>query len=207
MRIEEKTEFAKILGILMDTYDKEISETKISIWWNVLQDISIADFRKAATQHLKTGKYAPRPADIRELAGANKSEWPTPEEAWNEIPKSESESGWMCAEMSAAMSACWDSLMRGDMFSARLAFLEAYKREIANKTGKPKWYISPSSTTTEMERLQQRQQLLMHRPERLPNKLDEVKLQLEAMCGSKRIESDLKRLGTVLRSTSLVRKS
>lgn len=56
---------------------------------------------------------------------------PGPEEAWAAIPKSESETVVWTHEMVIAFTAANPLLRDGDKIAARMAFLETYKRELA----------------------------------------------------------------------------
>lgn len=71
---------------------------------------------------------------------------PGPEEAWNLLPKSEREGGYVTHQMMA--SAPFDLIDRGDLIAARKAFIETYSR--ADKSGKPEFfYSSPTVGSTE----------------------------------------------------------
>jgi hypothetical protein len=200
----DKHEFAHILRKTLGTYHRDLDPEIADVWWQVMQDITIEQFRDACGKHIATSRFAPVPAEIRELSGANISAWPGPEEAWNAMPKTEDESGWMCQEMATAMGAAWDSLERGDYVGARMAFIEVYKREIQGKQGEPKWWISPSSTTTEIQRTQQTIALLSEHPERgSPLMLEQYQDQLLALTtGSVRRLNDMRSMGSVLQSMS-----
>ena len=56
---------------------------------------------------------------------------PGPEQAWAQCPKSEDASAWWTAEMRAGFGAAQPLLADGDRVAARMAFLEAYRRELA----------------------------------------------------------------------------
>lgn len=179
MKTEDKSDFSKILRILLKTYGKTADKELTDIYWNALSDVEIDAIRHAANAHIRTNRFAPTPADIRELAGANKSEWQTPEEAWNALPKSESEGGWMCQEIATAMGACFDSLDAGDRIGARMAFLEVYKREIQGKRGKPNWWLSEPNALTHEERQQWKQGMLASKPGYRPELEADIKRQIE----------------------------
>lgn len=138
----------------------------VRVWWEACADMDIALFRRACSQYLRTKRYAPTIAAIRDLAGVNKSLWPTPNEAWNMAPKSEWVSAWVFPEMMAALSAAADIMAYGDRIAARMCFIEVYKREIQGKEGAPEWRISDGISTTG-ERDQQRLELMELHPERL----------------------------------------
>lgn len=56
---------------------------------------------------------------------------PGPEEAWSLYPKDEDASAIVTAEMQQAMSAAWSLVQDGDKVAGRMAFLEAYRRIVA----------------------------------------------------------------------------
>ncbi len=97
------------------------------LWWNALQPYNMEDIEKACTIHLTTETFAPTIAQLIKLI----TKHPTAEEAWNAIPKNEETGGMVSTEMMAAYIACEDSMLRNDMIAARMAFLEAYKRAVA----------------------------------------------------------------------------
>lgn len=165
MNSTDKRAFARILGLLLKTYGKEIDNDVVSIWWAALDDVSLEAFEQAATIHIKTSRFAPTPADIRDAAGANRGNYPEPEEAWNKLPKSEYDGGWVCDEMMAGFAACADSLARGDMIAARMAFLERYRSVIRNKKGKPQWWLSRPIGMTENQTAHWEEQMLLEKPE------------------------------------------
>lgn len=57
---------------------------------------------------------------------------PGPDEAWAAIPRDEDETVVMTDEIATALGVCRPLLDAGDSIAARMAFLEAYRREIAS---------------------------------------------------------------------------
>lgn len=55
---------------------------------------------------------------------------PLPEIAWNHVPKSEHDGGYVTSQMMAALADCHDSLERGDFIGGRKAFLESYAARV-----------------------------------------------------------------------------
>ena len=141
MLTDDKKQFSSVLAGTLSTYDKSVDPAALQVWWQMMQPLTVEQFSEACRQHMLSSKFPPRVLDILELA--NKGAWPTPDEAWNKFPKTECEAGWTCPEMDAAFGACVDSLDRGDMIAARMAFIGVYEREIQGKVGqKPKWRIT-----------------------------------------------------------------
>ena len=163
LKTSDADTFRQIYGRLMKTYGRAVDTATQDVWWDLMQDLSIEQFASACAQYMATERAWPVPAAIRDLAGVNANGWPTPEEAWNTLPKSEYESGWMCQETAAAYTACSDSLERGDLISARMCFLEVYKREIKGKRGEPKWWISLGIGDTQDQRESRFEQLCLEK--------------------------------------------
>lgn len=71
---------------------------------------------------------------------------PGAEEAWASFPKEESDAGCVTQEMSAAWGACHKLYEDGDHVGARMAFKEAYAREVTKgraSSQSPVWRVSP----------------------------------------------------------------
>jgi len=195
MKPEDQKEFSDILRLLLKTYSKTADKELTGIFWAALVDIEISVIREAASAYIRTNRFSPTPADIRELAGANRSAWPTPEEAWNMLPKTEDTGGWMCQELATAMGACIDSLDAGDRIGARMAFLEVYRREIQGKRGKPKWWLSEPSSISHDQRLQWKKHMLEQKPGVRPLLEQETRHQIEGDgIGITRTGGELKKL-------------
>ena len=159
--------FEKILVTLFRSMHRDPPGRDIvRVWWDACMDIELDRFSKACSAYVRTDVMPPTVSAIRNLAGANKSAWPTPEEAWNQVPKSELDSAWVFPEMLAALSAAQDSLDAGDRIGARKAFLQVYEREVQGKEGEPGWFISAGICPVD-QREQQRLELMESRPERL----------------------------------------
>jgi hypothetical protein len=142
MQESEKQEFASILKASMEVYDKSLSADALRIWWATMAEIPMPDFRKAITAHVTTSQFAPKPADILNQFKKHDGR-PGVEEAWAMLPKSESESVIWTQEMATAFGAACPLIDEGDMIGARMAFKEAYQRELEQAAGKPiKWLTS-----------------------------------------------------------------
>lgn len=142
MQTKDLKEFTSILKSVMETYGKEMSESATKIWWATMEEISIEDFRLAMTKHIKTNQFFPKPADILNQFKTFDGR-PGAEEAWAMIPKDEYGSVVWTEEMAIAFGACSPLLNDGDKIGARMAFKEAYEREIEARKGLPiKWIPS-----------------------------------------------------------------
>lgn len=68
----DRKPLAKILGVLGATFNEPLDDLKIEGYFMALKDLDFESVRNAAFDALKTCKFFPRPADIRErIAGEN----------------------------------------------------------------------------------------------------------------------------------------
>lgn len=130
MNAQDKREFMDLIKDSLSMYRIEPTVPQLRMWWEDLEPYPLAGVRQAFAQHRRSSDKPPTPAAILaflpDLLGH-----PSPEEAWNRLPKSEYDSGYVTSQMMQAYGACGDSLERGDMIGARMAFVEAYKRAVA----------------------------------------------------------------------------
>ena len=215
MKTSDADKFRQIYAKMMKAYGRTIDPDTQAVWWELMQDLSIEQFAAACVQYMATERAWPVPAAIRDLAGSNANGWPSPEEAWNQVPKSEYESSWMCQETIDAYVACSDSLERGDLIAARMCFIEVYKRETKAKRGEPTWWISWGIADTQDQRESMFQRLCLEKPKAaamltrnqspsglLPSEVASVPM----LHSSKSIESGFRRLSDLTGSTSQGRK-
>ena len=59
-------EFTATLTGLAEMFDKKISDTLFKLYWQTLNDLSFADFKKAANHLALTVKFFPKPVEFRE---------------------------------------------------------------------------------------------------------------------------------------------
>lgn len=69
-------EFSKALYVLGELFDKKISKTVLSIYYEIFQDYTVKQFNKAVYEVIRTHKYntLPRPADIIEYLEGTKDD-------------------------------------------------------------------------------------------------------------------------------------
>jgi len=130
MTPDEKIAFGKAMYALFLPYGKPPAADLVQVWWDVCAEVTLAEFKAAAAQHIAESRFVPTPADILDRCPSRNLGHPDPETAWNLLPKSEADTAYVTAQMMAGLSACQDSLERGDMIGARMAFLETYRREL-----------------------------------------------------------------------------
>ena len=130
MTPDDKTAFGTALYALFLPYGKPPSSDLVQVWWDVCAEVPLAEFKAAAYQHVAECRFCPTPADILDRCPSRNLGHPDPETAWNLVPKSETDTAYVTAQMMAGLAACQDSLDRGDLIGARMAFLETYRREL-----------------------------------------------------------------------------
>lgn len=62
----DRTAFAEALFTLSETFNEPMSDTKIEAYFDALRDLEIGPVLLAMRHALRTSKFCPRPADIRE---------------------------------------------------------------------------------------------------------------------------------------------
>lgn len=146
---DDKKGFAALLKSSMAIYQQEASTDVLRIWWAALQRFDISQVRDAFGRHIqdtKTGKFAPRPADILAiLEMMNPDGRLGVEEAWALFPHDEASSAVITDEMAEAMQSARPLMLEGDTIAARMAFKEAYTRiTTKNKFNgvAPRWFPS-----------------------------------------------------------------
>jgi len=63
----EKARFGEAVHMLGAAFGAEVTPTMLLAYWTALVDLELEHVRKACADLLKTSRFMPRPADIREL--------------------------------------------------------------------------------------------------------------------------------------------
>lgn len=66
----DKTAFAEIMAGLAITFSADANRVLLQSYWAALQDLELADVRRAAGRALRELKFFPKPVELRELSGA-----------------------------------------------------------------------------------------------------------------------------------------
>lgn len=69
MDSEDKSRFGLLLALLGETFDKDITRTRLEAYWIGLGDLPADQFETAVHAALRQCKFFPAPAELRELAG------------------------------------------------------------------------------------------------------------------------------------------
>ena len=85
----EKKEFAKIMTGLGTVYNKEFKPNQVAIWYEFLKDVNENDLKEAVSNLIKTNKFLPTIAEIRqEITKRNVKELSlNAEDEWEEVRK------------------------------------------------------------------------------------------------------------------------
>ncbi len=151
MNDQDKPQFADVIGMLFEVFNQpEPSRRNLEAWWVVLAEYPIEVVEQAAYEYIKTGKYPPKPSDIREaITGAMRDHWPTADEAWAGAQAAIDERNtvvWTEEAAQAWFQSAQPLMEAGDKIAARRAFIDTYERMVreAIAAGRP-----PSVTVSE----------------------------------------------------------
>lgn len=161
MLTEDREEFRNIVeqACLMANGEKP-NATGIMLWYNAFSDHDLEDIKIAFSKALLESSGRLVFSKVHKFL-KSKTGHPTPEQAWNHVPKSEHESAYVTDEIMQALASCSDSLDRGDHVAARMAFIETYKQVINQTNTEPKWWFSAATGFDYENSLAQKEQALL----------------------------------------------
>ena len=143
---------------------KPVAPETLDLWFRLLEHCSMSEVTQAITRHVRQSKFPPTPHDILEIV-SERLGYPSPEEAWNRLPKDERDGGYVNQQMMDGLSACSDSLERGDMIGARMAFIESYKKSVStakmSNARASYFYSSPAGISHDQLKEKKHQDLLL----------------------------------------------
>lgn len=152
MRSEEKGEFTKLLAATMDVYGRQITTAFVDIFFSALGQYDLPTVREALNRHIQdseAGRFAPKPADlIRQIVTAKSSDGrPGRDEAWAIAQNAldEAKTVVVTEEILGALEIARPLIEIRDKVAARMAFIEAYDRLVAEKRAKAapmEWQVS-----------------------------------------------------------------
>lgn len=152
MRYEDKVQFTQLLAATMAIYDKQITAGFVDVFFSALGQYSLNVVREALNRHVQDpdgGRFPPKPADlIRQVVSAKASDGrPGRDEAWSiaQRAQDESETVMVSDEILGALAIAQPLIDLRDKVAARMAFVEAYDRLVAEKraAGQPfEWRVS-----------------------------------------------------------------
>ena len=140
MNKKDLADFTKIWGPANETYGKEPSDAVVMMAFSLLEKYSLDEIKKALTAHMLSSKFAPKPADIVEQIG---NDWLSADEAWSIAIQTfdEARTVYVTDAINAGLFACGDIYRDGDKVGARMAFREAYNRQVV-KTEEPQRFFA-----------------------------------------------------------------
>lgn len=157
MTTDDLPEFAELLDSVCTTLSRgqyRPNETSTAMWFRVLAPFPIQVVRAALDEHVRTSKFVPTPHEVLALIAGNDGR-PGDEEAWalvlrdrDDDPTHERLTTVWTREMLAAWGFARPVLAAGDKIGARMAFREAYNREVelARRRCEPvRWEVSLGS--------------------------------------------------------------
>lgn len=152
MRSEDKLQFTQLLAATMSVYDKQITTAFVDVFFSALGSYSLELVREALSRHVQDpdgGRFAPKPADlIRQIVATKSTDGrPGRDEAWAIAQRAQDESDTVMVseEILGALAVAQPLIDMRDKVAARMAFVEAYDRLVADKRakGEPfKWNVS-----------------------------------------------------------------
>lgn len=152
MRSDDKGAFTQLLAATMAIYDKQITTAFVEVFFSALGQYPLEVVREALNRHVQDpdgGRFPPKPADlIRQVVSAKASDGrPGRDEAWAIAQKAqdENETVMISEEILGAMAVAQPLIEMRDKVAARMAFVEAYDRLVAEKraSGQPfEWRVS-----------------------------------------------------------------
>ena len=125
--------------LLAVTLKEDMPDARLEGYWIALKDLELANIEWAVRDLLGSVRFFPKPVEIRERCELASGHLP-PEEAWALVASLEEEDSVVWTdEIAAAYGVA--ALVFPDRVGARMAFLSAYRREIAG-AGEPRWCVS-----------------------------------------------------------------
>ena len=156
----DKKKLREILEGEYAIHSKELTGAMAKAWLRHLEPYSIEAIEGAFDANARSSGRCPVPADVLRFLPDPLGHL-GPEEAWNRVPKTEADAGYMTDQMAEGISAALDSIDRGDMVSGRMAFIEAYKRALASaqtQNIRARYWYSDSTVGDRTSRLRTKEQ-------------------------------------------------
>lgn len=134
MRIEHECDFEIMLLDLAELYNHpQPSKSACGLWWLALEPYPWELVCRALTEHTRSCKWFPRPADVIGILEALDGR-PTADEAWALAITATDEAATVvwCREIAQAWGIAQPVLDTGDQIGARRTFIDAYNRLLAD---------------------------------------------------------------------------
>lgn len=164
----DKQKLREILEGEYAMHGKQLTGPVAKAWIRALGAYSIQAIEGAFEANARASRSAPVPADVLRFLPDPLGHL-GPEEAWNHAPKSEYEGGFVTDQIMCGLASAMDSIERGDMVAARMAFAEAYKREVAlaqTRREKARWWYTQATGLSRTQRLELKEKHLLEAAEK-----------------------------------------
>jgi hypothetical protein len=83
MTDQDRGAFAELMLGIGETFGEPVSDARMEIYFRALSDMTLEDVMAAAGLHVRTSKFFPRPAELREALHGSVDD--AAEMAWNEL--------------------------------------------------------------------------------------------------------------------------
>ena len=147
MREADKQEFGSIWKAAWELHGRTVTTGMLQIAFQALMQFEIDEVKAALTKHIRDperGQFPPKPADIIAMMQGHDGR-PSPDEAWAICPQSELQTVVWTSDIKQAYQVALPLIEAGDRVAARMAFIDAYRREVkqSRECGDPvQWEIS-----------------------------------------------------------------
>jgi len=72
VKADDRQDFKKMLEVIFDSYQRDLSEGVLELWWTLMQPYDAPAVRDAFNRHCvnpDNGQFCPKPADVVKLIG------------------------------------------------------------------------------------------------------------------------------------------
>lgn len=154
MKESDVGKFIELLADYMELRGKQApSERVAELWFRALSPYEFSDVADAFGRHVDTCKFAAQPSEIIEMLKEPDTR-PDPNAAWAMAQALNDESATVVtlSEVLEAWGVAQPVMALGDEVGARMAFLDAYKRLLAERRP-PKWTVTLGHDQHQRERV------------------------------------------------------
>lgn len=83
MTAADRGQFAGLMAATAEVYGEQLSDARLELYFSALDDLSLEQLRAALSVHVRTQKFFPRPAEIREAVTGSVDD--AAEVAWSAV--------------------------------------------------------------------------------------------------------------------------
>jgi hypothetical protein len=63
---EDRAQFSEAVAALGENYRQEVADAQFALFWRLLSDLSIEDFQRAVVMHIRSSRFFPTVAELRQ---------------------------------------------------------------------------------------------------------------------------------------------